>query len=565
MDEAYKSTGFKPEQRGGSGGGGSVGPQGPAGPQGVQGPQGAMGPAGATGATGIPGAQGVPGPQGEKGDTGVSGVNYRGEWQNGQTYNVRDVVRAADGNAYYAESDGLTAEPPSAGWSLFVMQGAPGAPGAIGATGPQGNPGPTGPAGPQGIQGPVGPTGLQGPIGPQGPAGSGDPNAVTSPDQTIKHIIVLTKVEYDAIPVKDPLTQYNVTDDAGGGGGGGTSDHTQLTKRDASDQHPIAAISGLAARLSNIETAALHHLGYYADPTALTAAHPTADYGDYAIVASTDTVWVWNGSTWVDTNSQGDVTGIVLPSGAKTGQVTIDLLDFGVNSSASGLDDAVSKRHTHANKAILDSITAPVGDMLKSVYDTNNDGKVNSADVADALSGISNAAIQGAIDKAALIKTDGPATEFLNRAGDYSTPAGGGSGLPDGGTTGQVLKKLSNADQDAGWGNDKTQLVFTVPGPYAVTTTTTVLKSIAKTFYRWPFPAGKIKKISAVIASGTATGINVTINGVGVLGAALIPGVAVWTSSTALDYAVPQDAAFEITTAVSATASDLTVTIDIEG
>ena len=37
------------------------------------------------------------------------------------------------------------------------------------------------------------------------------------------------------------------------GGGFGTSDHTQLSNRDASDQHPMSAITGLAAALSALE------------------------------------------------------------------------------------------------------------------------------------------------------------------------------------------------------------------------------------------------------------------------------------------------------------------------
>ena len=50
---------------------------------------------------------------------------------------------------------------------------------------------------------------------------------------------------------------------------------------------------------------AQHNLGWYATPEALQTAHPTANDGDFAIVGSTDTVWVWDGDTsaWVDTNT----------------------------------------------------------------------------------------------------------------------------------------------------------------------------------------------------------------------------------------------------------------------
>lgn len=54
----------------------------------------------------------------------------------------------------------------------------------------------------------------------------------------------------------------------------------------------------------------IHNLGWYATPEALRAAHPTASNGDWAIVGSTDTVWVWDedSSAWVDTDTKGEVT-----------------------------------------------------------------------------------------------------------------------------------------------------------------------------------------------------------------------------------------------------------------
>lgn len=53
-----------------------------------------------------------------------------------------------------------------------------------------------------------------------------------------------------------------------------------------------------------------HNKGYYATPEDLQEAIPTAEAGDYAIVGSTDTVWVWDTSTsaWVDTDTKGEVS-----------------------------------------------------------------------------------------------------------------------------------------------------------------------------------------------------------------------------------------------------------------
>ena len=39
------------------------------------------------------------------------------------------------------------------------------------------------------------------------------------------------------------------------GGGGGTNDHTNLLNRDADDQHPIKAITGLQSKLDTIPPA----------------------------------------------------------------------------------------------------------------------------------------------------------------------------------------------------------------------------------------------------------------------------------------------------------------------
>ena len=61
-----------------------------------------------------------------------------------------------------------------------------------------------------------------------------------------------------------------------------------------------------------------HNLGWYATPTALREAHPTANDGDWAIVGTTDTVWVWDtdSNDWVDTDQKGQVTSVNGQTGA---------------------------------------------------------------------------------------------------------------------------------------------------------------------------------------------------------------------------------------------------------
>jgi len=64
-----------------------------------------------------------------------------------------------------------------------------------------------------------------------------------------------------------------------------------------------------------------HNLGWYATVEALQEAHPEGKDGDYAVVGSTDTVWVWDSDTnaWVDTDTKGQVTTV----NGQTGDVTV--------------------------------------------------------------------------------------------------------------------------------------------------------------------------------------------------------------------------------------------------
>jgi hypothetical protein len=61
--------------------------------------------------------------------------------------------------------------------------------------------------------------------------------------------------------------------------------------------------------------------GYYTTPSALRAAHPAGQGGWFAVVGSTDTVWVWNPdiNDWTDTDTKGQVTSVNGRTGAVTG------------------------------------------------------------------------------------------------------------------------------------------------------------------------------------------------------------------------------------------------------
>ena len=51
-------------------------------------------------------------------------------------------------------------------------------------------------------------------------------------------------------------------------------------------------------------------MGWYADPQALQSAHPTGQNGQWAIVGTTDTIWIWDSDTsaWVDSGANMDLS-----------------------------------------------------------------------------------------------------------------------------------------------------------------------------------------------------------------------------------------------------------------
>lgn len=77
-----------------------------------------------------------------------------------------------------------------------------------------------------------------------------------------------------------------------------------------------------------------HNLGWYATPEALRTAHATAEAGDWAIVGSTDTVWIWDTDTnaWKDSDQKGQVASV----NGQTGTVVLTASDVGAATAAQG-------------------------------------------------------------------------------------------------------------------------------------------------------------------------------------------------------------------------------------
>lgn len=98
-----------------------------------------------------------------------------------------------------------------------------------------------------------------------------------------------------------------------------------------------------------------HNLGYYETPEALRTAHPTATAGDFAIVNSTDTVWLWDTDTssWKDGDTKGQVTSV----NNQTGAVTLTASDVGALPDNTHIPaDPVQADWDEADSSALDYI-----------------------------------------------------------------------------------------------------------------------------------------------------------------------------------------------------------------
>lgn len=70
------------------------------------------------------------------------------------------------------------------------------------------------------------------------------------------------------------------------------------------------ALYSILQDISDLKTKAAHDKGYFANPSALQEAVPTGADGDYAIVGTTDTIWLWDTDTqsWVDSHKATDLS-----------------------------------------------------------------------------------------------------------------------------------------------------------------------------------------------------------------------------------------------------------------
>ena len=124
-----------------------------------------------------------------------------------------------------------------------------------------------------------------------------------------------------------------------------------------------------------------HNLGWYATPEALRTAHATATAGDWAIVGSTDTVWIWDTDTnaWKDSDQKGQVASV----NGQTGTVVLTASDVGAATAAQGAlaDTAIQSVKTINGQSIVGTGDVTVGGLPDQ---TDQSGKFLTTDGSSA-------------------------------------------------------------------------------------------------------------------------------------------------------------------------------------
>lgn len=106
-------------------------------------------------------------------------------------------------------------------------------------------------------------------------------------------------------------------------------------------------------------------VGYYATASALNAAHPTGKDGNWAIVGTTDTIWVWDSDTeaWKDTGAETQLANYytkdeIEAMRTKILTVTAPAAGWVSGSYAVAWDDGTSTTYAYRNRVTVAGVTA---------------------------------------------------------------------------------------------------------------------------------------------------------------------------------------------------------------
>ncbi len=155
----------------------------------------------------------------------------------------------------------------------------------------------------------------------------------------------------------------------------------EAAKEEASAAKPQAEAAAASAEAAkNSATAAEKYakeaqqvsqgaVGWYATLAALNAAYPTGKDGNWAIIGTTDTIWVWDSDTemWKDTGEQPDLSNYY-PKGeidkmlaairTKVLTVTAPAAGWVSGSYVVAWDDGTATTYAYRNRATVESVTA---------------------------------------------------------------------------------------------------------------------------------------------------------------------------------------------------------------
>lgn len=169
-----------------------------------------------------------------------------------------------------------------------------------------------------------------------------------------------------------------------------------------------ATIYNILQDISDLKTKAAHDKGYFANPSALQEAVPTGVDGDYAIVGTTDTIWMWDSDTqaWVDSHKATDLSNYytkgetdnllsqkepnITAKGSDTASDNfyyggrkqwIDLLYKVRNTALSGLDTSTAQTIT-----ATDTILAAMGKLQAQITENSTGTSQDISDLEESVS-----------------------------------------------------------------------------------------------------------------------------------------------------------------------------------
>lgn len=433
----------------------NIGPlEGPAGPQGEQGPK---------GDTGDQGPQGPAGEDGQPGPAGQAATIAVGNTTTGEPGTQAQVTNSGNQNAaIFNFTIPRGAQGPKGDTGLQGEPGVKGDTGLQGEPGPKGDPGPEGPQGPKGDPGPQGDPGEQGPKGDPGPAGQ--PATITVGTTTTGEPGTEAQVTNSGT-AQDAILNFTIPK-------GEPGDSASLpVKVVVIDTEPYTLSNATQAYTNTVQT--FEEIKEQYDPNGtqfIIKVNYTNGHASFAY-----------GQMWSDPEFTGPITGILI----KDPQNTADLM--------SGFDYVmIDFTQSENNVCIYRQQNAPfVNNQVRTLLYTYN----TETEVYDPVSPITQKdlnAISGYYSTVGILKLNnigrpffysGPSTDNKSLV-FYSLPNTYGDngsaihrfnlylddfhgersyinfviGIPNGGTTGQLLAKKSNTSLDCEWIDARFQL-----------------------------------------------------------------------------------------------------------